>query len=46
MDAARLFEDLLFSYQKLARPIRNASDAVEIQFKLKIIQIADVVGID
>ena len=42
-DANRLFEDLLAHYYKLARPIANASEAVEIDFKLKIIQISEVV---
>lgn len=42
-DAKRLYEDLLWRYYKFVRPVHNASVAADIQFKLKIIQIADVV---
>jgi hypothetical protein len=30
-------------YNKLARPVRNDSEAVRIQFKLKLLQLLDVV---
>lgn len=43
-DASRLFEDLLGSYNKLSRPVKENDVPVEIQFKLKLLQILDVVG--
>uniref|UniRef100_A0A914WQA3 Uncharacterized protein n=1 Tax=Plectus sambesii TaxID=2011161 RepID=A0A914WQA3_9BILA len=41
-DANRLFEELMGRYNKLARPVKNDSDAVRIQFKLKLLQLLDV----
>uniref|UniRef100_A0A915IL95 Neurotransmitter-gated ion-channel ligand-binding domain-containing protein n=1 Tax=Romanomermis culicivorax TaxID=13658 RepID=A0A915IL95_ROMCU len=38
----RLFEDLLLSYNKLSRPVSNASDSVKVKFKLKLAQLLDV----
>lgn len=42
-DANRLFEDLLGNYHKLSRPVKESDKAVEIQFKMKLLQILDVV---
>ena len=39
----RLYEDLLRNYNRLIRPSRNASEAVFIEFKFKLLQILDVV---
>uniref|UniRef100_A0A183C4W0 Neur_chan_LBD domain-containing protein n=1 Tax=Globodera pallida TaxID=36090 RepID=A0A183C4W0_GLOPA len=41
-ESARLFEDLLSKYNKLVRPGKSPSDAIEIQFKFKLVQILDV----
>lgn len=38
----RLYEDLLSNYNRLVRPSRNASEAVYIEFKFKLLQILDV----
>ncbi|KAL3093138.1 hypothetical protein niasHT_022588 [Heterodera trifolii] len=40
--SSRLFEDLLSRYNKLVRPGKSPSDAIEIQFKFKLAQILDV----
>ncbi|KHN83906.1 Acetylcholine receptor subunit alpha-type unc-63 [Toxocara canis] len=41
-EASRLFEDLLARYNKLARPVRASNETIEIQFKLKLLQLLDV----
>uniref|UniRef100_A0A0M3HQM7 Neur_chan_LBD domain-containing protein n=2 Tax=Ascaris TaxID=6251 RepID=A0A0M3HQM7_ASCLU len=41
-EASRLFEHLLARYNKLARPVRTPNEAIEIQFKLKLLQLLDV----
>uniref|UniRef100_A0AC35THI2 Neur_chan_LBD domain-containing protein n=1 Tax=Rhabditophanes sp. KR3021 TaxID=114890 RepID=A0AC35THI2_9BILA len=38
----RLFEDLFGEYNKLIRPVANASQPIDISFKLKLSQIRDV----
>lgn len=43
-DSTRLFEDLLNNYNQLVRPAKTPSEAVEIQFKFKLLQILDVVS--
>lgn len=43
-DANRLLEDLFMRYNRLIRPVRHPSDAVQIQFKLKLLQIITVVS--
>jgi len=42
-DAKRLYDDLLSDYNKLVRPVKNVTDAVTVQFKLKLSQLIDVV---
>lgn len=41
-DVNRLFEDLLGNYNKLVRPVRNPSEAIQIRFKFKLLQLLDV----
>ncbi|XP_023320277.1 acetylcholine receptor subunit alpha-like [Eurytemora carolleeae] len=41
-DAKRLYDDLLSDYNKLVRPVKNVTDAVTVQFKLKLSQLIDV----
>ena len=43
-DAKRLYDDLLSDYNKLVRPVKNVTDAVTVQFKLKLSQLIDVVS--
>ena len=43
-DAKRLYDDLLSDYNKLVRPVKNVTDAVTVQFKLKLSQLIDVVN--
>lgn len=38
-----LFDHLLSPYNKLARPIRNVNDTIRVQFKLKLLQVVEVV---
>lgn len=42
-DAGRLFEDLLRSYIKWTRPVEQGTAPVKIEFKMKLLQILDVV---
>lgn len=42
-EATRLFEELMANYNKLVRPAKIPSEAIEIQFKFKLLQILDVV---
>ncbi|KAI6182992.1 Acetylcholine receptor subunit alpha-type unc-63 [Aphelenchoides bicaudatus] len=41
-ESNRLYEDLLRNYNRLVRPSRQASDAVYIEFKFKLLQILDL----
>lgn len=42
-ESSRLFEDLMVNYNNLIRPAKIPSEAIEIQFKFKLLQILDVV---
>ena len=42
-DMNRLYEDLLFSYNRLARPVRNNSQLVTVKMRLRLSQLIDVV---
>ena len=39
----RLYEDLLFSYNRLIRPVRNYSELVTVRLRLRLSQLIDVV---
>lgn len=41
-DAKRLYDDLLSNYNKLVRPVVNASDVLRVAIKLKLSQLIDV----
>lgn len=45
-EVSRLHKDLLSNYNNLVRPVKNASCALKVIFKLKLIQLADVVSDD
>ncbi|EFO27577.1 hypothetical protein LOAG_00896 [Loa loa] len=42
--ADQLYEDLLYFYNKSVRPVRNASNAVQVKFGASLIRIIDVVS--
>ncbi|VDK66000.1 unnamed protein product [Onchocerca ochengi] len=42
--AEQLYEDLLYFYNKNVRPVRNASNAVQVKFGASLIRIIDVVS--
>ncbi|KAL3990792.1 Neurotransmitter-gated ion-channel ligand binding domain family protein [Acanthocheilonema viteae] len=42
--ADQLYEDLLYFYNKNVRPVRNASNAVQVKFGASLIRIIDVVS--
>ncbi|KAK2704546.1 hypothetical protein QYM36_016822 [Artemia franciscana] len=41
-DAKRLYDDLLSNYNKLVRPVKNVSDPLKVEIKLKLSQLIDV----
>uniref|UniRef100_A0A7E4US62 Neur_chan_LBD domain-containing protein n=1 Tax=Panagrellus redivivus TaxID=6233 RepID=A0A7E4US62_PANRE len=41
-EASRLFEDLFNDYKRLNRPVKNATAALRIEVKLKLLQIVNV----
>ncbi|CAG0914725.1 unnamed protein product [Notodromas monacha] len=41
-DAKRLYDDLLSNYNKLVRPVLNASDVLTVSIKIKLSQLIDV----
>ncbi len=44
-DAKRLYDDLLSNYNKLVRPVVNATDRLTVRIKLKLSQLIDVVSV-
>ncbi|TKR58274.1 hypothetical protein L596_029741 [Steinernema carpocapsae] len=42
--ADQLYEDLLYYYNKNVRPVKNASEAVQVKFGASLIRIIDVVS--
>lgn len=43
-DANRLYEDLMMTYDKIIRPVANASEGVVVKLSLKLSQLIDVVS--
>lgn len=43
-DANRLYEDLMMTYNRIIRPIRNTSDRVVVKLSLKLSQLIEVVS--
>ncbi|KAI1712822.1 neurotransmitter-gated ion-channel ligand binding domain-containing protein [Ditylenchus destructor] len=41
-ESTRLYEEMMSNYNKLVRPAKIPSEAIEIQFKFKLLQILDV----
>jgi len=42
--AARLFEDLISSYNKMVRPVSNVSESLLVRLSLRLSQLIDVVN--
>ena len=43
-DMDRLYEDLLFAYNRLARPVPSNEDMVKVKMRLRLSQLIDVVS--
>lgn len=43
--ASQLYEDLMYSYNRVVRPVKNASDVLTIKFGASLIRIIDVVSV-
>lgn len=44
-DANRLYEDLMMSYNRFARPVQNDTETLVIKLGLKLSQLIDVVSV-
>lgn len=42
---SQLFEDLLFDYNKIPRPVKNSSDVLMVDVGASLIRIIDVVNL-
>ena len=41
---AQLYEDLMYDYNRLPRPVQNSTDVLVVSFGTTLIRIIDIVG--